>query len=474
MTHPTQPLRRYDTWQPHLLIVALFLLAAAPTLWGDGMFLDGLWYATLARNLAVGTGSFWAPHLTATVEPVFTAHPPLAFGLQSLLFRLLGDHYYVERLYSLLCYLLATLLLRAAWRHVRPGPLAWWPVLLWSASPLLVWSVSNNMLENTLQLWLLGAVWALLRRYRPGGRGWLVLAGGLLSAALLTKGPVGLFVWAMPGCWWLAHRSQMSWRQALADTALLVLCTLALPLVLYLAMPPVRAFAQAYLDLQLTGSLPVQSVPHRLALLLHLLTELLPALGLCALMLLAGRRIPPLPTAAPALAATGLLAVLPYLFFLKQRQFYLLPAMPLLALALAAWTAPLVETRLLPHLFRLRRLYAGIALILAAATCGLSLHVAGQPERDAPKLELAHALVRQLAPGTLLQSCSSLRADMQLHGYLARYARVDLAYQSRKPAAGYLTGPGCAETDTLCGDLLWTGTAYRLYRCPPGYACAWR
>ncbi len=42
------------------------------------MHVDGLWYATISKNLAEGFGSFWAPAFTATMAPVFNAHPPLA------------------------------------------------------------------------------------------------------------------------------------------------------------------------------------------------------------------------------------------------------------------------------------------------------------------------------------------------------------------------------------------------------------
>ena len=74
--------------------------AVLPRLAHRGMFLDGITYASIARNLAEGRGRFWEPFYTATIYPAFHEHPPLAFWLQSLWFRALGDHLFVERAYS--------------------------------------------------------------------------------------------------------------------------------------------------------------------------------------------------------------------------------------------------------------------------------------------------------------------------------------------------------------------------------------
>ena len=42
----------------YLLSTSVFLLIIVPQLLTDGMFMDGLIYASIARNLAEGIGSF--------------------------------------------------------------------------------------------------------------------------------------------------------------------------------------------------------------------------------------------------------------------------------------------------------------------------------------------------------------------------------------------------------------------------------
>ena len=54
-----------------------------PRLVTHGTFMDGLWYDTIARNQAIGMGSFWRPMFTPTVSPgFFDDHPPLVFAIE--------------------------------------------------------------------------------------------------------------------------------------------------------------------------------------------------------------------------------------------------------------------------------------------------------------------------------------------------------------------------------------------------------
>ena len=117
---------------PYFLIVfALFLGVSAPALFSDGMFMDGLLYATVAKNLANGIGSFWYLHLSETLYPVFHEHPPLAIGIQSILFRILGDSIYIERFYSLFTFLITGLIIYLIWNLVtenKKKEIAWLPL----------------------------------------------------------------------------------------------------------------------------------------------------------------------------------------------------------------------------------------------------------------------------------------------------------------------------------------------------------
>lgn len=86
----------------------------------DGMFFDGIAYATVANNQANGIGSFWHLVYIPTLKAAYYDQPPLVFFLQSLLFKILGDGVWVERLYSLFMSIANAILIRSIWNLVLP------------------------------------------------------------------------------------------------------------------------------------------------------------------------------------------------------------------------------------------------------------------------------------------------------------------------------------------------------------------
>ncbi|MCH7550031.1 MAG: glycosyltransferase, partial [Candidatus Krumholzibacteriota bacterium] len=133
-----------------LLTASIFCATVLPRLLVDGMFVDGVMYATISRNLADGLGTLWKPHFSMTLFGEFFDHPPLVFWVESIFFRAFGDHYLVEAFYSLCTAAAATLLIVLLWRRLTanyPGlaRLAWLPVFFWLSIPQISWAYSNNM-----------------------------------------------------------------------------------------------------------------------------------------------------------------------------------------------------------------------------------------------------------------------------------------------------------------------------------------
>ena len=162
-----------------------------PVLLSEGTFLDGLIYAVLARNLAMGLGSFWAPHYSLTVHDQWFEHPPLGLNIESLFYRVLGDGIWVEHVHSLATALVCGLLIVVLWNQVvgedrRLRRLGWLPVLFWLLNPQVTWAYANNMLENTMSIFTLAAVIMLLRGcrasrrwcwpFRPHGTTWCAIS----------------------------------------------------------------------------------------------------------------------------------------------------------------------------------------------------------------------------------------------------------------------------------------------------------
>ena len=54
------------------VIVGLFLVFFVSELLEKSMFIDGVWYAVIARNLAEGNGSYWFPQFSKTIFATFS------------------------------------------------------------------------------------------------------------------------------------------------------------------------------------------------------------------------------------------------------------------------------------------------------------------------------------------------------------------------------------------------------------------
>jgi 4-amino-4-deoxy-L-arabinose transferase-like glycosyltransferase len=185
----------------YLFLLALILLLFFPNLLQKGMFVDGLWYSTISKNLAEGFGSFWSPYFTKTMFPVFYEHPPLVFGIQSLFFTVFGCSLYVEKIYALFIILLTIILIRTLWRvlfidNPELKNLSFVPVIVWILHEATYLYYPNNLLECTQGVFILISVVLILKALHDlNNRSWLYIsiAGISLILSFLSKGFTGLY-----------------------------------------------------------------------------------------------------------------------------------------------------------------------------------------------------------------------------------------------------------------------------------------
>src|SRR6476620_9904104 len=106
----------------------------------QGMFVDGLLYSSISRNLAEGRGTWWLPFFSNTywIKGISHDHyfenPPLLFWMQSVFFRILGYYWWVEKLYASLLLALNCFLISRIWKSVLKNisgetSMSWLPVL---------------------------------------------------------------------------------------------------------------------------------------------------------------------------------------------------------------------------------------------------------------------------------------------------------------------------------------------------------
>jgi len=221
-------LEKLKQYSPILILASVVLLILAPDLFSDGMFMDGTIYAALSKNLAAGIGSFWQPHLSETLFPDFYQHPPLAFGMEALFFKLFGNSFLIERFYSLSTYVISGILISILWLQIgKSKKQVWIPLLFWLANPLIFWAISNNMLENTLNIFILLALISAFKSLKNKSLLWISLAGLSLFLGLLTKGLVALFPLSFFFWYWIFEK-KIAFRAMFLKTSFLVFSTLFL------------------------------------------------------------------------------------------------------------------------------------------------------------------------------------------------------------------------------------------------------
>ncbi|MCJ8238720.1 ArnT family glycosyltransferase [Peteryoungia algae] len=248
-----------------MLLGAAICLEVLATLVQQSMFFDGGIYAALARNLAEGRGSMWAPHFSETLFPVFAEHPPLMIWLQAIGFGVFGDTIAVEKGFLLITYVLSAILLFHVWMRLNRDDLSMqrafpFALLLTLISGRVNWTFVNGMLENLVTVFSLAAVLLLLVAYeRPSpmsiaGRLAMMIGVGLaVSLSLLTKGPVGLFPLAAPAIYWLVVR-RPNFLTMVIDS-LVILSVISLFMLTLYSFDASREAVNRYLEILLFSSL---------------------------------------------------------------------------------------------------------------------------------------------------------------------------------------------------------------------------
>lgn len=361
---------------------ALAALLLLPLLFTKGMFFDGLTYAAVARNLNDGLGTFWAPHYTEAIHPIFYEHPPFSFGLQSLFYRLFGDQVWVDRFYPYVFYGLSVLMIRRLWALFIPaGHRGWIPQLIWTLTPTVIWVHQNNMLEAPLAAATLATTWLLVEGTLKKNYFWSGLAGVLLFLAVGIKGPVGLFplvVVPLLGVLFPEHRGASFWSMS---AMIVVFGTLFA--YFFTFEPEFNKFFDGYLNRQLLPTLRGEREQRGSAWLSLLEVAKQLALPVLVLVGLSLRRKAGYPLRRESLFffGIGLSAILPFLFMDRQHHYYFMPAMVYWVMGFSM----LYEQAPWPWQIQRKKWVVRISylnLFCWLIAVGLSLYFAKSPMRD--------------------------------------------------------------------------------------------
>ena len=412
----------------YFAVTAFFIAICAPTLFSDGMFLDGVTYAAIAKNMANGFGEFWSPYYSDSLFPKFHEHPPLAIGIQAFFFKVFGDSIYVERIYSLATYLITGRIIVLIWKRITGSfQFGWLPMLLWFLVTDTVWACSNNMLENTMMIFTtLSFLWIL--KSEKKGLLWLIFAGISLFLALLCKGFTSLYIWAVPFFMWVFLRKETFAKMFLNSMILVAFTLIPIAIILLISDSALETLSK-YITNQVVGGITkAQTVNSRFTIIFKFILTTLPSIILTGVIILIGKKKGTLPNLnaykkiAFALISLTFAGILPIMISLKQRGFYILTVYPFFALGLSLLILPLVSK------FKPLKINLVKAITLGVVTLALILSFInwGKLNRDHNLVNDCKLIVNKVGEGKRINICHDVRKRYNILAYYSRYGRISL------------------------------------------------
>ena len=437
----------------YLFVIFLFLGIVSVELFSDGMFMDGLFYADISRNMAEGLGTFWKTHFTNCVGNEFYGHPPLAFGLQSIFFKLLGDSIYIERFYSLLTYIIVGYLIVLIWAKLtRDKKNGWIPLFLWLSTSGVTWAAANNMLENTMSVFVCLSIFFYLNSFDKRRFLWVILSGLTLFLGLLTKGFVCLYIWSVPFFIWVFMR-KISLPKMIADTVIVVAFTILPVILLFFIVPDAQNNMLNYLNEQIIGSIQnTRTVNSRFAIIGGFFGNIITPLivGLIILAVALKKKVQKSLfkenlRESLMFFAIVLSGVLPIMISMKQRYFYILTVYPLFSIGLAYYLYPMIKSIFSIVEINKKKIviFKVLTVIIVLASTILSISQVNKVGRDKDMIFASKAIIEVVGKNTTINICSEIASHWSLHGYLSRYGNVSLDKNQNHICQYYLSLGDC-------------------------------
>jgi 4-amino-4-deoxy-L-arabinose transferase-like glycosyltransferase len=418
----------------YITIAGIFMLIICHSWLSDGMFMDGTIYAVLSRNMANGTGTFWQPHLSDTMFPVFVEHPPLAFGIEGVLFRIFGDNRFVERFYSLFTIFITAIVIVIIWKTViKKSSTGWLPLLFWITMPTVNWISVNHMLENTLALFICLSVLFYFKSLDSRRIFYLFLSGSMLSLGFLTKGFVTFTPLSLPFFYWLFIRRN-NFFSMVADSTLLLISSI-LPLVLIYFFTGGHEFLPKYIDMALFKITEGETADSRFYILYRLLMEIIPSIGLIILFIIFNRpgtkstsKIRESIFLSLVFFSLGMAGILPILTTMDQSTYFLYLSLPFFALSFALLVHPYVESLMEKINFKSTgfRLFKFFGFVTLAAGFFLSVYFSKEINRDKNMIKDMRVILPHLEESSTINILPEMRQNYSLFTYYARYKDVSL------------------------------------------------
>jgi 4-amino-4-deoxy-L-arabinose transferase-like glycosyltransferase len=400
----------------------------------DGMFMDGMIYVTVSRNLAEGVGSFWDPYFSATLMTSYHEQPPLYFGLLALFFKVFGSSMYVERLFSLVCLAITCVYMHLFWKKlfINTKEIAlhsWIPVLFYVITPVCFWAYTNHVEETVMAIFATMASYyvycALFLNERPIF--YLILGGVFIFLSGLTKGVQGMFPIAAVGIYWLLSKDISFSKMVLWTLFLIGVPAIILGTLWFSNQDVSASFISYYHDRYVpTFTNEMNTTGNRFDILIKVFLELLPIGIISGSILLFSRKyktidVQPIHYKKSMiwLFILGLSGTAPLMVTLEQRGFYIVTAMPLFVLAVSMFAASRITT-LINRIKSINTLNITM-VILFVGSIVFSISQIGKYKRNENTLSDIYKAKQVILENSLVGFPSKMHSEWAFQAYMMRY-----------------------------------------------------
>jgi 4-amino-4-deoxy-L-arabinose transferase-like glycosyltransferase len=467
---------------------ALFYVTAMvlPRLVVQGMFGDGLLYSSIARNMAIGKGSIWQPFFSSSywldnVLPIYYENPPLMLWLESLLFRLFGDYWWIEKLYSALIFIINCFLLIKIWqffeqkKYVKTNGFGYLILVFWLLMPRVLWSNGNNMMDNNLLIFCLLSILFILKAINQNNsirnisqnidnqfvsldsnssfiihHSSLLLSAICIFLGILTKGPVALYPLSIP-ILFAFFTKEIAIKKAFNYTFILTFLSAFLFIVLLYFNANAKQYFSIYWEQRLLAVIVGSRDDMKLSGWQHLeivetlFVELLPILGVFLIFYLA-LKFKKINVSIPRkyinlglfFTFLGFSATLPIVVSTKQSGIYLLPGLPMFAIAATFFALPFFERLIDLNMYaRFSKQLTYFSWFGLVVTLIYSAAITGTFQRDKLLLSDVENLKKIIPQDAKVGVCFQMMDDFTFHVNLQRFCRFEL--RKNTPTEFFLT-----------------------------------
>jgi 4-amino-4-deoxy-L-arabinose transferase-like glycosyltransferase len=428
-----------------LCTAIVFTIIIAVPLFMDGMFCDALLYTTVSHNMAQGLGTFWFPFTSKlTYNGLITFHeqPPLLIYIQNIFYKIFGLSIYTDRIYVLFTFLSTILIMYKLWLLVIADKVAgkataWLPILMFVICPIVMWSYTNAIQEVGMGVFTTMAVYFLLKNLITSNQNWwlYLLAALSIFAASLSKGVPGFYPLIVPFLYWLVFRNH-SFLKMVGITFYLCFINIATYAFLIFTIPDAKKSLSIYFFTRLLSRVnSAPTVSNRFDIFYRLFLDVLPWIVLVVIIawFLKKRKKVIITNTHKQMAALllfiGLCGALPLALTKVQRNFYYLPAMPLLALSASVFLfqSVLYFTSIV-HFFKSKLAILFMSLLLVISI-GVVFLKAGTPKRDASLLHDLYIIKNNVPTFSEFSVRSELWENWSFQQYYMRYLNINFNNQ---------------------------------------------